>query len=81
MQHFYKQYSSVPYVDTIEIDDRKENVFSYPLVRRNDVNSQLDSKNRVYGELDPELDSIELDLSDTICLEQKKKTINKVLKK
>ncbi len=77
MQHFYKQYSSVPYLDTIEIDDRKENVFSYSSVIRNDVNTQVELKKRAYGELDSELDSIELDLSDTICIDQKQKKLAK----
>lgn len=53
MQHFFKDYTTVPYVETVKIDDNK----------RNYIKDSCGWDGKVtYGMLDPELDEIELDL-------------------
>ena len=59
MKRFYKNHSSVPYIETVKVKkrDTKVNVFSYPPDRDEPI-----PKGRTYGTCDPELDAMELPL-------------------
>ena len=54
MQHFFKDYTSVPYVETVQIYDQHGN-----LIEDKHGNGIRD---KIYGTCDEELDSIELEL-------------------
>lgn len=57
MQHFFKDYTSVPYVETIKIEEEKDRFKKEEKRLRNSGNIKW----KTYGYLDEELDLVELE--------------------